>query len=403
VIGAGLAGLSAAWQAVQQGWQVKVISKGWGNQYWGSGCIDVLGYYPQGSEHAVDSPVGAIARLMLEQPEHPYTPAGIPRLNTALRDFKQLCEGAGYPLHGSLDENWLLPTAIGAARPTCLAPETMVGGDLRDPAPVLLVGLKSFVDFQPHLIAANLQSQGFEARALLLEMPTLHSKNVDAISLARLFELPDFQAEFVTALQTQLEPGWRVGLPAVLGTRPDLDVFQALQKQIGCRCFEVPGLPPSIPGMRLHKILVQAIRQAGGQVYEGLEAIAASVSDQQVKAVWSEAAGRPTPHQAQVFVLATGGILGGGFTSQPSGQAFESVFGLPIHAPAQRLDWICEQFAEPAGHPIFQAGLQVDTQFRTPFENLYAIGNTMAGDFLRQRALEGVALVSGHYIGEVLA
>lgn len=403
VIGAGLAGLTAAWQAATRGWKVKVISKGWGSQYWAAGGIDVLGYYPHASEHIVDSPVGAIARLMLEQPNHPYTLAGIPRINAALREIKQLCEQAGYPLQGSLDRNWLLPTAIGAVRPTCLVPESMVAGDLEDPQPMLLVGLKSFVDFQPELAAANLQLQGYPAQALMLELPSLSGQQLTTISLARLFELPDFQAEFVAQLKPHLEAGLRLGLPAVLGTQPNLDTLRALEKQLGCRCFEIPGLPPSIPGMRLQKILVQAIRQAGGHVYEGMEVIAASVADQQVQAVWSEAAGRPMAHQAQAYVLATGGILGGGFTSQPSGQAYENIFGLPIEAPTERLEWVSTQFLEPQGHSIFQAGLQVDEQLRTPYPNLYAIGSVLAGDFLRQRALEGVALVSGFQIGEVLA
>jgi NADPH-dependent 2,4-dienoyl-CoA reductase/sulfur reductase-like enzyme len=43
VIGAGIAGLTAAWQAVARGRKVRLVAKGWGASHWHSGCIDVLG------------------------------------------------------------------------------------------------------------------------------------------------------------------------------------------------------------------------------------------------------------------------------------------------------------------------------------------------------------------------
>ena len=44
VIGAGFAGLVGAWQASLQGLKVRLISKGWGSDHWGSGAIGVIGY-----------------------------------------------------------------------------------------------------------------------------------------------------------------------------------------------------------------------------------------------------------------------------------------------------------------------------------------------------------------------
>ena len=76
IIGAGLAGLTAAWQATARGHKVRVIAKGWGATHWLSGCIDVLGYYPLDNPEAVRSPARAIDQLIAAQPDHPYARIG---------------------------------------------------------------------------------------------------------------------------------------------------------------------------------------------------------------------------------------------------------------------------------------------------------------------------------------
>ncbi|MBU1661944.1 MAG: anaerobic glycerol-3-phosphate dehydrogenase subunit A, partial [Chloroflexi bacterium] len=274
VIGAGLAGLTAAWQAASRGLRTKVIAKGWGATHWGSGCIDVLGYYPVSAAKPVEFPVSAIARLVLEQPMHPYARTSLQQIDAALRDFQALCAEAGYPLPGTLERNWLLPSAAGAFRPTCLAPETMIAGDLHSDAPMLLVGFEGYHDFYPHFAAANLSAQGIPAEAVMLDLPSLRARRrVDTMALARLFDNPEFRAEVAEALTPRLGNAARVGFPAVLGLHDSLRAARELESSLGRRVFELPGLPPSIPGMRLHDLLVQAIREAGGQVYEGIEVV----------------------------------------------------------------------------------------------------------------------------------
>ena len=38
-----------------------------------------------------------------------------------------------------------------------------------------------------------------------------------------------------------------------------------LEHRLGCAVFEIPTLPPSVPGMRVHKSLHEALRRAGGR------------------------------------------------------------------------------------------------------------------------------------------
>lgn len=412
VVGAGLAGLTAVWQLAIQQKKVRLVSKGWGATHWHSGCIDVLGYYPVDEPEPVESPGITLAKLIADQPHHPYALVGTSGVEAALTAFKAVCAAAGYPLHGSLDKNWLLPSAVGTFRPTCLAPETMIAGDLNRDEPMLIVGIQQLVDFYPNLVAENLTKQGVDAAHLMLNIPSLAKRNFTTpVLLGSLMEQPDFRAELVKRIKPKMGKAKRVGLPAILGRQPSLAIKNDLEARLGVPVFEIPGLPPSLPGMRLHAVLMQAIEQAGGRVYHGLEGVGIESEGGKVTAVLTEAAARNKPHRFANYVVATGGILGGGIVTNQKGEALETIFGLPIVTPASRLDWFQQEFLDPAGHPIYQAGVTVNAQFQPVnsgnqpvYANVYAAGTTLShAEVIRERSFEGVAIATGFTVGNLLA
>jgi glycerol-3-phosphate dehydrogenase len=418
VIGAGLAGLSAAWQATQRGRRVRVIAKGWGSLYWHAGCIDVLGYLPGDPTTPVESPLAAVQSLIQKSPQHPYGLAGTDHLRLSLEAIQDLCNEYGYPLRSTLDKNgelsnWLLPTALGAPRPTCLAPEMMIAGDLRNPAPMLVLGFARFPDFYPELIADNLTLQGISAKGLTVELPELLTRGqVTGRVLAEAFDKADFRLRAAEAIKTQagalIQSNARLGLPAVLGLTRPMEVKQHLEALLGLPVFEIPTLPASIPGIRLHKILTRAIEKTGGRVFDGMQ-VAGSETGQagELALVWSEAAARRKSHRAQNFVLATGGLLGGGLKARYEGWIEEVVCSLNIQAPEDRAGWFNRQFLGQEPHPVYAAGVRVNQRFQPVddrgqpvYTNLYAAGGILAqGDFLRERSLDGVGLASGYWIG----
>ena len=403
VVGAGYAGLVAAWQASHRGLKVRLIAKGWGSDHWGSGTIGVLGY--TASDELVLSPQQVLQELINKIPQHPYAIAGMESITNSLGAFKNLCQEAGYPLVGSLERNWLLPSALGAARPTCLAPRTMIAGDLTNLSPILVVGFRHYQDFYPHLIAGNLNLQGIPARAVILELDSLEKRNfTNSRNLAQLFDTGDFREEVAQALQGSLGDAERIGFPAVLGLKSAIQNHAELETRLGRPVFEIPTLPPSIPGMRLHSILVGAIEHNGGRVFEGMQAIAAQSGSGKILSVSSEAGVRNREHFARDFILASGGIMGGGLKTFYDGSSVETVFNLPTSVPEQRNEWLEREFLAPVGHAIFKAGIQVDQDFRpvSPhgqviYDNLMIVGSSMAHcDCLRERALEGIALTTGY-------
>ena len=406
IVGGGLAGLTAAWKLSSQGKKVRLITKGWGATHWASGCIDILGYYPVSGSTPIDAPVSAIARLTMEQPHHPYAHVNLNKISAVLREFQELCEAANYPLQGSFEQNWLLPTAAGALRPTCLAPETFIGGDLSDPTPMLVVGIEGFHDFYPHFAAQNLRQQGFSTKAVSISLPGLSTRNrIDSMVLARYFDGPDTVVELAEAIRPHLKGNERIGLPAVLGLRDSLGFVKALEKQSHCQVFEIPGIPPSIPGMRLHQIFLNVIQKNGGEIFQGLEAISSQIDQtgNKIEAIFTEGAARATRHSADHFILATGGILGGGIHTDFNGAVFDPIFNLALKFPDGAPNWLNREFLHPSGHPIFGAGVHTNQQFMTEFNNVFVIGGALAGDFVRERSLEGVAITSAFQVAEVLA
>ncbi|MCP4416575.1 MAG: FAD-binding protein, partial [Chloroflexi bacterium] len=199
----------------------------------------------------------------------------------------------------------------------------------------------------------------------MLDMPELAQRNLTTpLHLAGLLEQPDFRAKLVRQIEPKLGKAQRVGFPAVLGRQPSLAIKNDLEVRLGLPVFEIPGLPPSLPGMRLHAIFLQAIGWAGGRVYHGLEGVGFESEGERITAVFTEAAARKKPHRFNQYVLATGGILGGGIVTNYRGEVREQIFNLPIAAAKSRLDWFRQEFLDPSGHPIYRAGVTVNGRFQ---------------------------------------
>jgi glycerol-3-phosphate dehydrogenase subunit B len=311
-----------------------------------------------------------------------------------------------------MNKNWLLPSAVGTIRPTCLAPETMIDGDLTLDSPMLIVGFQQFGDFYANLTADNLTNQGFAATSVMVDLPSLKERQVmSSVILARMMEQEAFRDEVVAAVKPHLAQAARVGFPAVLGLQQSTAVIDDLEHKLGRPIFEIPILPPSVPGIRLHHILKRAIEKHGGRVFDGMEAIGFEVSDgdssRRVTTVYTESAARKRPHRYDQYILATGGILGGGITTNYEGQAKEIVLNLPVSIPNSRLDWFNRDFMDKDGHPVYRAGVNVGHDFRplgkdgrVIYENVFVAGTTLAnGEVIRERSMEGVALSTGYAVG----
>lgn len=414
IIGAGLSGLMAAYAAAQAGKKVRVVSKGLGMLHWGAGAIDVLGYHPAQPDEVVKRPLSQIDALLDANPDHPYRLLSADERRAALDAFLALTEEIGLPYVTAVTEgeNLLLPSPAGAARPTYLAPQAQAAGDLSRDEPMLIVGFAGMRDFYPALIAENLQKQGYEARAALLPLSLVTDRrDYNTVILATGVDGRKRYEELGRELKQIVKPNERIGLPAILGMDAHNQVMAALERRSGVPIFEIPTLSPSVPGVRLFKALRQKLWEMGVRVEAGMEVVNAETAGNEVKYIETATSARPLKHRASQYVLATGGILGGGFNSDVTGRVWETIFDLPLSIPQKRDDWFHATFLAPEGHPVFHGGVRVNENFqpinggdRPVYANLWAAGNAL-GDFdgIQERSLEGTAVITGYAAGKAIS
>jgi glycerol-3-phosphate dehydrogenase subunit B len=402
VIGGGLAGLAAALRVAEAGRRVLVVAKGVGGTHLAPATIDVLGYTPE----PVDSPARALPAFAEARPGHPYAglvPGLVAESLAWLRERVPELEYAG-----GLEENLLLPTAAGAAKPSALAPKTLAAGDLRRGGSFVFVGLRGLKDFYPAYLAENLThaelTEPVSARGLELTLPGDGIEaGVGTLRFARQFEQPRFREAVVRALEGRIEPGERVGFPAVLGLRSAGGVWRELEERLERRVFEVPTMPPSVSGIRLYEALTARLRGAGGRLVLGTSAVGAETGGGRMTGVRVHTAAREVVHDARSVVLATGGFASGGFELDSHGSVRETVFGLPLAGVPARGEprFLPGYFDE---HPLSRVGLRVDALLRpvgsgdTPvYENLYAAGASLAGAVpWREASGNGISLATGY-------
>jgi glycerol-3-phosphate dehydrogenase subunit B len=401
VIGAGLAGLTAALRLADEGQRVLVLARGVGSTHLAPATIDVLGFADEG----VDSPAQALPKFADAHPAHPYARLTPDLIAAAIDWFKARLPVFGY--RGGLDENFLLPTAVGVAKPSAVVPETMAGGDLRTGGRFVFVNL-GLKDFYPAYLADNLgRRSGVSARAVELDPP--READGGSLGLARRFEDPGFRAAIVRELAGRVEPDERVGFPAVLGIRNAGEVWRELETRLERPVFEVATLPPSVSGIRMFEAMTEALRQAGGRLLLGSAVVGIETENGRVDGVVAQAAGRPATHRARSFVLASGGLAAGGIQVDSYGKIREAVFDLAlagVPAANGRPPFLPTYLEE---QPLDRVGVAVDDRLRPTdadgprYENLHAAGATLAGAApWREASGTGLSLATGYAATEAI-
>jgi len=355
VIGAGMAGLMAALHAVRAGAQVHVIAAGIGRLILAPGWCDVGPFH-----------------------DHP-----------GVRVFLDWCTDHGVrPLAGG-------PAMLGTR------PAVSWAGD----GEMLIVGFASWRDFYPMLCAGNLARQGIPARGIHVDLPRRHDGwDLSPTRLAHCFDDPAFREEVARLVKGRLRDEARVGFPAVLGLRDPAVVQRELAEQIGRPVFEIPTLPPSVPGTRLLNVLKGWLLRQGARVQIGHAVTRPVVEGRRVVGVAVASVGRETVFHADAVILATGGLYGGGLLSDDRGRLWEPIFDLPVQAQTDRLAWFNTDLLDLRGHPAHTFGIAVDEYLRplgkdgTPaYENLFAAGHILGGmDTLIGGCEEGFDLASAY-------
>jgi glycerol-3-phosphate dehydrogenase subunit B len=287
----------------------------------------------------------------------------------------------------------------------------MAAGDLRRGGAFLLVGFRALKDFYPAYLADNLarSAPSVSARGVVIDPPVDGEADIGPLGYARHFGDPEFRKAVHSRLEGRIEPGESVGFPAVLGFGEATSVHGELQDVLGTDVFEVPTLPPSVPGIRVFRTLKAALLARGGRVMIGTAVVGVEAAGDRVQAVLIESAARPIRVAARWFVLASGGFASGGLDMDSQGVVRETVLGLPVAGvPPVGSDRFLPRYL--AQHPMSRAGVAVDADLRPVdanggriFENVLVAGATLAGaEPWKERSGEGISLGTGYRAAQIV-
>lgn len=380
VIGAGLSGLMAGLAAQAQGAVVEVIGMGQGALTLHPGWIEI----------------GDVEALAADE-SHPYHHASVSLAGglQLLAQHVPLREAGGSAITGM---GTLRTVAYGAGiHLTPVAPD----------AKPLVVGLEGWRDFYAPVIADQLCANGTQARAVQIKLPHLGGNFDDwTIDYARYLDTAEGQSTFIDQIKPHLGDASVVLFPAILGF--DRATPDKIAQSFGRPVSEIPTLTPSVPGLRLYYALRKALLEGGARFTVGVQVKSLVMEPGRVVgALANTSAERPRTVRADAFVLATGGIYGGGLESDYQGKIVEMVAGLPVaNVPPMQL-WFDHLFTSGAAQAIHRVGVRTDAQMRPLTEagqafapNLFACGRLLAGAApIAEGCTEGVDIASGTVAG----
>ena len=391
VIGTGLSGLMAAKTSVEMGKKTLIIGKGLGTLSILSNTVDLLGFVPPALRMA-----DGLSAWIKDYPEHPYGKVGFEMIEEALSSFNAFFPPP-YSFQAKNEANSLIPTGAGTLRPTYLIPSTMMRGIALREKKTLMIGFKGYKDFYAHRLA-----DAFSCRGVTLALPESPLSEVTASALARWMEQPSWRGRIGLEIKKQMKDEVLIGLPAVLGINDPMGVRRDLEKRTGASIFEIPVLPPSIPGMRVYNRFKAWLLQKGGTFLQGYSVSRAIVKEKRCEGIEVFHAPVASSYSADRYILATGRFIGGGLKADRE-RIVEPLFGLPVFQPRSREHWFGRSFF--SDHAIHEAGILTDRRLRPVnekgdllFENLWIAGSILAHqDLVREKSREGIEIATGYF------
>ena len=405
IIGTGMAGMAAAVFAINRGISTAIVGS-LGESWFTGGLIDLMGVHPVGTGKTWRDPWAAIEAVAQDIPGHPY--ARLPRedINAALQEFYTFLNDAGLPYCSEDNLNSNLITAFGAIKTTHGVPQTMWPGvtALSRKAPCLIVDLQGLKGFSARLLVERLKPQWPGLKAL--SIPSIYGEQaheINPVPLAQDLEIAEYRQKLAERIEPHVKDVEFIGLPAVLGIHEADMVAHELGELLGKPVFEIPAMPPSIPGMRLKEAFLRFLPAKGVDCLFQKHVLKAVPSAQ---GEFLLDVGR-TEHETQIrangVMLATGRFLGGGLHSDHT-TIKEPIFDLPVFQPENRELWHGDRLFEPNGHAVNQAGLETDAMMRPldadghpAFENLFAAGIILAHqDWTRMKCGSGLSVATAY-------
>ena len=400
VIGAGFSGMVAAARAASLGLST-IMAGNSSSLIFVSGLLDYLGVYPLETGDILDTPAQGLGRLIKDNPAHAYGKTGHEKIIQSFEFVREFLKDAGLSYYLSREKNLPVLTAMGTVKPSFMVPETMRKGTrlLGQEKRLLIMDIRGLQGFSARQVAAGLDPDFSQVIPLTLEIPGI-TKTIPPVVLAALFEDPKVQEAVVKQLLPYSNQADIAGMPAICGVYNSLEIQQNLEAMTGLDLFEIPGIPPSIPGLRLKNAFEKALAGRGVRFLSNTQ-IKAPVFNGKRFALTGMTDSGELSVSARGVILASGRFFGNGLHARRE-RIVETIFHLNVVQPVSRSLWHGVDFWTRQGHAINQAGVETDERFRPlderqrpVYQNLYAVGSILAhNDWARLKSGSGVSMVS---------
>jgi len=405
VIGTGISGLAAA--AFAAGRELStVLVGGSGEIIFASGLLDLLAVHPLERGQLWQNPWRGIDALVRDNPAHPYGRLTTRDIRRALEEFLLFLHDAQLPYCRRPEANVDLITSAGTVKRTYGVPHSMWNGirALKEKQRTLIVDIEKFKGFSARQIAAMLADRWPQLRSARIAFPDAATRgDLYAEHMASSLSLAPNRRHLAAAIEPHLKDTEVVALPAILGLYQTHEIISDLERLLGLPVFEIPTMPPSVPGLRLKEAFERGLRAQGVVYLSNQQVLRAEPLPSGGFELAVESAVDRKRVTSRGVILATGRFLGGGLKADRK-RIRETLFDLPVSQPGDRRLWHRTDLLDPRGHLINQAGIEIDDRFRPlaegglpAAETLFAAGSILAHqDWMRAKCGSGLAIATAY-------
>jgi len=404
VIGAGMTGMAASLFAGNR--NVETVQVGITSEIiFASGLLDLLGVHPMEHETIRKDPWEGIEALCRDNPDHPYAKIPSKIIYDAFEELATFLNASGLAYVRHEDRNALVLTPVGTVKPSYFIPRTMWNGvrALQTKEACLIVDIEGLKGFSARQIVASLRSRRPNLSHATISFPgSVNPGEVYLEPLARSLVIPQTREALADELRPHLKEARFLGMPAVFGIQDSHKILSDIENRVGVPVFEIPTMPPSIPGLRIKEVFESNLPAKGVQRFFQKRVMDVKSAGKGFEVQIGDTSPE-TLIRTRGIVLASGRFLGKGLSADRK-QIRESIFNLPVHQPVNRHEWHCYEFLDPAGHPVNRAGLVTDDRFRPldhsgkiAHQKLFAAGSILAHqDWMRQKCGSGLAIATAY-------
>ena len=404
IIGAGMTGMAASLFAANRG--IAAVQVGIASEIvFSSGLLDLLGVHPIEEGRTWGNPWQALDLLSADIPDHPYSRIKKTDIRKSFEEVVAFLTASGLVYQMDKEHNTQVIMSLGTLKPTYCVPCTMWNGAqaLGTKPSCLVIDIKGLRGFSARQITETLKPVWPGMWYERISFPGMqNAQEVYTEPMARSLAVPKTRETLAEIVRPLLKDARIIGVPAVLGMHDSLEVHQALEAMLGVPLFEIPTMPPSIPGLRIKEAFEMKLPEKGVRLL--YQHRVSSITRKQNRFMLNIGNGSATSRiRSKGIILATGRFLGKGLFADRK-TIRESLLDLPVYQPGVRPDWHRFDFLDSRGHRINQAGLEIDDHFRPldtsgrpVFDTLFAAGSILAHqDWMRQKCGSGLAIATAY-------